>query len=66
MHVSLCHLLATASGKQCSANDVVNKIVIMLILEEVATLETSTGPMRVRVLRPKDETRTWPGLVMWR
>ena len=38
----------------------------MLITDEIAEIETSTGPMRVRVLRPKDETRTWPGLVMWR
>lgn len=38
---------------------------IMLIIDESLDLETSTGPMRVRVFRPKDESRRWSGIVFF-
>jgi carboxymethylenebutenolidase len=37
----------------------------MLIIDEHIDVDTPTGKMRVRVMRPKDESRTWPGLVLW-
>lgn len=37
----------------------------MLIIDESADIDTVTGAMRVRLMRPKDETRLFPGLVLW-
>jgi carboxymethylenebutenolidase len=37
----------------------------MLIVDEFTEVETSTGKMRIRVMRPKDESRRWPGIVLW-
>ena len=37
----------------------------MLIVDECVEVETLTGPMHVRIFRPKDETRKWGGVVFW-
>lgn len=37
----------------------------MLIVSEDADVDTGLGVMRMKVFRPKDESRAWPGLVLW-
>ena len=37
----------------------------MLIVDESADVATLTGPMRCRIMRPKDTARTYPGLILW-
>jgi carboxymethylenebutenolidase len=37
----------------------------MLITEETVEVVTPTGPMRVLILRPKDESKTWPAIIQY-
>lgn len=37
----------------------------MLITTEDADVDTGLGVMRMKIFRPKDESRAWPGLVLW-